>query len=124
MSELTLVVSAGAGTDDEELEWLTDQLRRELLQLDVDTVRRPRVGDAPPGAKAVGVAAIGALVVELARSSTMLTAVIGAVQSWLGGRAGRSVKLQLDGDLIEVTGISSSDQHRLIDAWIARHVEA
>lgn len=123
MSDLALVVDAGADADNEELERLTDQLRRELLQLDVDSVRRPRAGEAPPGAKVGGVLAIGALIVELARSSAVLTAVVGAVQSWVGGRGGRSVKLQLDGDSLEVTGISPSDQRELIDLWIARHAE-
>ena len=121
MSDLALVVDAGPDADDEELERLTDQLRRELLQLDVDAVRRPMLGEAPPGAKAVGMMAIGALVIEFARSSAVLTAVVGAVQSWMSHATGRSVKLQLDGDSIEMTGISSADQTRVIDAWLARH---
>jgi hypothetical protein len=33
------------------------------------------------------------------------------------------VKLQLDGDSLELTGISPSDQRELIDLWIARHAE-
>jgi hypothetical protein len=51
----------------------------------------------------------------------VLVAVIGAVQSWLGSRKGRSVKLELDGDSIEVTGMSASDQRELIDAFVVRH---
>src|SRR5918994_236322 len=115
MADLALVVGVGADADNEELERLTDQLRGELLQLEVDSVRRPQAGEAPPGAKVGGVLAIGALIVELARSSAVLTAVVGAVQSWVGSRRDRSVKLQLDGDSIEVTGISPSDQRKLID---------
>jgi hypothetical protein len=121
MSDLTLLVDAGTDAEGEEIEQLTEQLRLELLELDVDAVRRPSAGEAPPGAKSVGMAAIGALVVEITHSSTMLAAVIGVVQSWLGNRKGRSIKLELEGDSIEVSGISAGDQRELIAAFIARH---
>ena len=32
-----------------------------------------------------------------------------------------SVKLTLDGDACEVTGMTSADQERLVDLWVARH---
>jgi hypothetical protein len=67
------------------------------------------------------VAEVGALIVNLLQSSTLLGAVVGTVQSWLSGHKGRSVKLELDGDVIELTGVSSDQQQRLVDAWIARH---
>ena len=121
LADLTLVVNGAAHDDREDLDQLTNQLRHELLELDVHAVRQAPGGEVPSGAKAVGVLAIGALVVEFARSSRVLTAVIGAVQSWLAGRPGRTVKVQLDGESIEVTGVSAADQRQLIDAWITRH---
>ena len=121
MSDLTILIDAGPDAEDEEIQRLTEQLRREILSLEVEAVRRPSAGEAPPGAKAVGMDVIGALIVEMAHPSTVLAAVIGAVQSWLGSRKGRSVKLQLDGDSIEVTGMSASDQRELIDAFVVRH---
>lgn len=124
MSDLDVVIVA-TDADDEELERLTDQLRRELLQLDVEAVRRPKVGEAPPGAKGVDVVATAALVVDVARSWTVLVGVVELVQSWMAGKgARRTVKLQIDGDLIEMSHISSEDQQRLIQAWLARHAEA
>jgi len=33
------------------------------------------------------------------------------------------VKLELDGDALELTGVSSRDQQRLIELWIERHAE-
>jgi hypothetical protein len=121
VSDLAMRIEAEEGADDRDLERLTGQLRRELLDLDVDAVTHVRGGEAPPGAKAVEVVALGGLIVQLLRSSTLLTAVVGTVQAWLSGHQGRSVKLELDGDSIEVSGVSSSEQRRLIDAWIARH---
>jgi hypothetical protein len=51
----------------------------------------------------------------------MLTPVVAAVQAWLGGSRQRSVKLQLGGDVLELTGVSSKDQRRLVDEWLRRH---
>jgi hypothetical protein len=46
--------------------------------------------------------------------------VVNAVQSWLAEHHGRTVKVEMDGNTLEMTGVSSSDQKRLIDAWISR----
>ena len=58
------------------------QLRRELLDLDVDVVEVPGAGEPRPGSRAVDVAAIGALVVNLA-DPQLLAAVVATVRSWL-----------------------------------------
>jgi hypothetical protein len=31
------------------------------------------------------------------------------------------VKITLDGDALEVSGVSSAEQDRLIDLWVSRH---
>ena len=121
MPEVALFIAAEADADEQELAELTDQLRRDLLDLDVEAVDPASVGRAPPGTKGLDALAIGGLVVRLARSTGVLTAVVGTIQSWLSRQRGRRVRIEMDGDSIEVTGISSHDQQRLIDAWIARH---
>jgi hypothetical protein len=67
--------------------------------------------------------AIGTLVATFARPD-LLTAIVAAVQSWLGGTGGRSVKLEVDGDALELTGVSSKEQRRLADEWLRRHATA
>jgi hypothetical protein len=120
VARLELRVDAGPGADQEELEQLTLRLLRELAELDVESIELERAGPAPPGTRAVDVLALGTLVVTLIRSPELLSAVVGALQSWLAGSRQRSVKLQLDGDVLEVTGLSTADQRRLIASWIAR----
>jgi hypothetical protein len=51
----------------------------------------------------------------------VLAAVIAGIRSWLGRNSARSVKLTLGGDALEVSGVSSAEQDRLIDLWVARH---
>ncbi len=117
---LGIQVAFGPDDDAEQVAEATLGLRRELLELDVDAVEPPRTGEAPPGSRAAEVAALGALVVTVAQSG-MLTPVVAAVQSWLARSPPRSVKLELDGDVLEVSGVSSRDQQRLVDEWLRRH---
>ena len=119
-SALGVQVVIGPDGDAEEIAEATFQLRRELLDLDVDSVEIPGAGEPPTGSRAVDVAALGALVVHLA-DSQLLAAVVTAVGSWLAASSRRSIKLRLGGDDLELTGVSSQEQRRLTDEWLARH---
>jgi hypothetical protein len=119
-SALGVQVVVGPDGDAEETAEATLRLRRELLDLDIDAVEVPGSGEPPPGSRAVDVAALGALLVHLANSE-MLAGVVGAVRSWLSGSSRRSIKLELDGDVLELRGVSSQEQRRLTDEWLARH---
>ena len=106
--------------DPEEVAEATLQLRRELLDLDVGAVEVPRAGEAPPGTRGVELAALGGLVVNMAKPE-LLGAVIAAVRSWLSRSQQRSIKLALGDDVLELTGVSSDEQRRLADEWLRRH---
>jgi hypothetical protein len=118
---LELAVDAGPGADAEELERLAHSLRAELLQLDVEAVEPAVDGPAPDRARAVEALVVGALVVRLARESKSLSSLVHAVRGWLGADAQRKVRIELDGDVIELTGSSDEERQRLVDAWIERH---
>jgi hypothetical protein len=117
---LGIQVELGPDADDEEVAEATLQLRRELLDLDVDSVDLPTAGQPPPGTRGVELAALGALLVRVTQSQ-LLAPVLAAVRSWLGGSPQRSIKLELEGDTLELTGISSTEQGRLVDEWLQRH---
>lgn len=114
-------VTADPGADEQELAELTGRLRDELLELDVDNVQFVQGGEPPPGAKGLDVVQVGELLVSVATSSGALRAIVSVIQGWLSRARQRSVKIEIDGDLLEVGGLSSADQQRLIDHWIARH---
>ena len=109
--------------DAEELDALTDSLRRELLELDVDSVRPVVRGEAPEGSKGLDVAAIGAVIVALKGSVELATQVVTAIRSWLGRsssvQSARSLKLTMNGQTLELTNASAEEQTKLIDAWVA-----
>lgn len=116
---LSVQIAVEPDGDAEEVAQATLQLRRELLDLDVDAVEVPGEAEPPPGARGVD-AALGALAVNLA-DPQLLAAVVATVRSWLAGSSRRSIKLQLGGDALELTGVSSAEQRRLTDEWLARH---
>jgi hypothetical protein len=117
---LGICVTVGPSAEADDVDEATLQLRRELLDLDVDAVELPRAGEPPPGARAVELAALGGLVVTVGQSQ-LLTAVVAAVRSWLASSRGRSIRLELGGDVLELAGVSSDQQRRLTDKWPRRH---
>jgi hypothetical protein len=119
-----LELSLDPGSDDpEELERLARSLRAELLELDVDAVE-PVSEAAPDGSRAVDALVVGALVVRLVRTSAALAAVVRTVRGWLGPHGDRRVRLELDGDVLELSGASDAERERLVSAWIERHARA
>ena len=102
-----------------ELDKATEELRQELLEFDAEGVGRQSAESPPSGTGAVKGAPPGTLVV--AATQERLSAVVRTLVGWLGRRTGRSVKLEIGGDLIKVSDSSSEDQRRLIAAFLARH---
>lgn len=119
--QIELRVALSGGTDDDAVGEDTARLREELCDLDVDDVTEAVAGDAPPGSKGVELAVLGALVVRLVRSRELLHQVVEAVRDWLTRNDSQHVRLEIDGDVLDITGVSAEDRRALIDAWVARH---
>ncbi len=123
--ELRLQLSED-GADAERLAVLTGYLRAELLQLDVEDVTALQVGEPPPDSRAFGVATVGALLIALGQSAEGLRSVVSAIRDWLrrGDGTRRTVRLELNGDALELSQASSADQQRLIELFVSRHSTA
>ena len=111
-----------AGADDEQLEVLALLLRQELLMLDVRSVQPYEDGAAPEGSKGGLAAVAGLLSVSFAPGLQAVGSVIVVIREWLR-RSGsvRTVKLTIDGDVIELTGATGAMQQQLVDAFVQRH---
>lgn len=109
--------------DSARLAELTRFLRSELLQLDVDDVSALPGSEPPPGSRAFGAAEISGLLVMLGQSADGLRSVVGAVTAWAGRGDGtrRTVRLELDGDALELSQASAADQERLVSLFVSRH---
>jgi hypothetical protein len=111
------------GADDERVDALTGHLRRELAQLDVERVQPLSAGEAPPGTRAVDAATVGGILVTLGPAATGLAAVLTAVRGWLARTPGpaRTVRVELGGDVLELSQASAGEQDRLIELFVNRH---
>src|SRR4051794_32514028 len=118
-----IVVAIGeVGAGSERLETLSLSLREELLSAHAESVSGLSLGDAPPGTRAVDVAAAGALLVTVASSVTAISQIIDAVRHWLKrGNPGRTVEVTIgDNHLkVNVEGTSHEAQTQLIAAFLA-----
>ncbi len=123
-AELELSVDLDPDADEDELDRLARSLRAELLELDVDAVERVAAGPAPDGARAVEAIALGSLVVRLARTSEGLASLVRTMRAWVGVHRDRRVRVELDGDVLELTAASDAERERLIDSWIKHHAGA
>ena len=108
-------------SDAEELADLAAELHAELLSVDGSSVAPLPAGAGPEGAKGLGDVA-GWLVAQFGTLDG-LRAVVTTVHGWVS-RTGRSVEVSIDGDVLQVTGVTSHQQGEIIDAWLARHAPA
>jgi hypothetical protein len=122
VEELQLLV-AEDGADPERVSALTGYLRDELRQLEVEDVRALPAGAPPPGSRAFDAVAVGGLLVTLGRSAEGLRSVVDVARRWLGRGDGvrRTVRLELGGDVLELSEASATEQQRLIDLFVRRH---
>ena len=122
--QLSLQIGEDGATDD-RLDALTGYLREELLDLDVDDVRRPSGGEAPPGTRG-GPGRVGALIVTVGQAAVSIKDVVAVVRGWLsrGDGVRRTVKIELDGDVLELSEVSKAEQDRLVALFVDRHAQA
>lgn len=114
---------AAGDLDSDALAECAAMLSQELADLDVDEVGPLAAGEAPEGAKGVELIAIGALVVKLARSTKVLGQVVDTMRDWLRRNHADSIRLEIDGDVLEIKGASPDEKKTLIDTWVSRHSE-
>ena len=110
------------GADEDDLERLAEstyQLRRELLELDVEAVSVRPSGPAPSGTKGGDALAVGELIVQV--SVAVLPALLASVQAWVSRLGSQKIRIKVGDDEIELSGpMSSAERHALIKAFTDR----
>jgi len=107
--------------DEEDLAVLTQRLCNELSELDLDSVKIASAGEVPAGAKAGDPFTWGQLLLTLAASGGVLTTLINVLQSWVCRQERCRLTMEIGEDKLEIQGISSQEEQRLIEAWIRHH---
>jgi len=110
-------VYPGPEDDVEVLAELTNRLRGELLDLDVEAVELIPDAIVPHGSKGLATA-VGWLAAQLGPEA--LRAVLVKVTNW-ATRNGREVEVSYGGDTLKLGWATREQQQEVIDAWLARH---
>ena len=107
--------------DASRIDALHRNVLEELRQVDDLEVATTRIF-GPPGTRAVDVAAMSSLAIAVLGSGG-LTALVASLRGWLGRERGtpRTVRLEIDGDVIVLSGGSSAEEQRLLDLFVSRH---
>lgn len=111
------------GADAVRIDALTRLLRQELLHLDVENVTAIPAGAPPPGTRTLDAATVEGLLVALGAAAQGLAAVITLTREWRkrGGKRARKVHYEIDGDVLELSGASETDEDRVVTLFIDRH---
>jgi hypothetical protein len=117
VDDLVLHIQPTPNGDDEELAGLTQRLRAQLLDLDVDSVDPVADASTAEGAKGLE-ALIGWLAVRLGKEGART--VIASVVNW-ATRTGHNIEVSYNGDVLKVSGVTSAQQERVINDFLARH---
>jgi hypothetical protein len=120
-TQLILYVYPDSEVSSEELAESTMDLREEILELDIEQVDFVSSEGVPPQSKGDPSFTWGTLLLTLAASGGVLTVLINLLKEWLTRHERRRVMLEMNGDKLEVTGVSSEEQQRLIDKWLIRN---
>lgn len=123
MTEIVITLSEG-GADDVRLDDLGRLLVAELSELpDATSVNSLHLGEAPPGTRGGLVAQAGALVVEAQPQVAAVVAIVTSLWGWVkrSGHGSRTIRIEVDGDILELSGTTDSVQNTLVADWIARH---
>jgi hypothetical protein len=51
----------------------------------------------------------------------VIVSIIASLRKYLAGRRTRSVRLTIDGDVLNLEKLTKEEQELIIDTWIARH---
>ena len=119
IERLKVAIEGDPDADKAEIDHLTGQLRRHLLELEVQSVETVRSTDVPAGAKPGELIVLGVLAVQLA--PRVLPAVVSFLSGWLKDRPVRELEMTMGGDTLKLTGISHQDQERALELFLSKH---
>lgn len=95
----------------------TEDLRRELAQLG-----EVQNSTGAPHTRSIDVGTLAEIVVTVSGVVGGLGAVVETVRGFIAKREpSRTARLEIDGDVLVVTGLDADEQQALIDRWLERH---
>lgn len=120
--DVLVVLDPDPELDAETCERLSRQLRTELAELDIESIRNVAVGTVPDGAKGIDPVTVGEIILAMSASGGVFTSAIATLRDWLGRHAQQHrISVTIDGDTIQLDRASAAQQQQLVDAYVRRH---
>ena len=118
---MLLRIDFEGAADMEDLEISTSALRKDLAELPIEEIASVRKS-AEVGTRGIDAAEVSALLVSAKPTIDLLTAIVSTIGSWLRRNTlVRTCRLEINGDALDLAGLSEDDLRRYADAWIALH---
>ncbi len=113
------------GADAARIDLLHRRVLAELRTLDEVDAHAASSLTTEPGTRGLDPATLSTLAVAVLGSGG-LTALVASLRDWLrrGHDDPRSVRLEIGGDVIELSGATTDEQERLLSVFLARHEAA
>jgi hypothetical protein len=110
------------GTDDEDAERLTRQLRTRLLDLDLAVSIPLSANPAPSSTKGGTAIAAGELLLTLSASGGVIVTLVGVLRDWLDRHsAGRGISVTVGNDTLQLERSTPAERERLIEVFTSAH---
>jgi len=108
------------GADELRLDDAARQLTTTLRDTGLRDAAPYASGDAPPGTRGGAAMVAGAVMATV--GSLPLSSVVSHVVQWLrSSLSKRTVRVEIDGDVLVLDGVNDETQQALIKEWLARH---
>lgn len=120
--EMVVVLDPDPELDAEAGERLARQLRAELAELDLESIRNPAGQPAPDRTKSADPVTLSELILTMSAAGGVFPTALATLRDWLG-RHSRShhIRVTVDGDTIELDGASVAERQQLIADFVQRH---
>ncbi|GAA2588876.1 hypothetical protein GCM10010435_79210 [Winogradskya consettensis] len=104
---------------------LTGYLRDRIAENDDAVIGHPVTGGGPPGTRGTDLETIGAILVTVQASVSLVATVVDTVRDWLrtDTASQRRVKIRVGDNELEVSAATTAEQGRLVAAFL-RAIEA
>lgn len=112
--EVTVLISDEYSSDSDLLQTSVLSLREELLEIDGIYDLTPRGINAPAHSKSGAAALVGALTLAVPASMPVLREFRMMLRDWLHRNDGKHARLEVDGRIVDVTGLSDDTLEKLV----------
>jgi hypothetical protein len=119
-----LLIDAGGNADARVVDELTTGLRRQLLELDLESVDQVRAGEGHSRTRATEVVVLGGLLVPATKSCDLVKIFTLVVRSEVAGCARRRVEPQIEADTAKEPSVCSEEQRQLFGLFVERYARA